>query len=55
MRNAILREALHEISEDTKLVRLATITTFIHSLLFILYILYVIISLGEKKGAKTGI
>lgn len=53
MRNTLLREALHEISEDTKLVRLATITTFIHSLLFILYILYVLVTLWEIKWAKT--
>ena len=49
----ILRQSLLEISEDTKLVRLATITTFVHSLLFIVYILYVIITLSEEVWADT--
>lgn len=55
MRNKILRDALHDISEDPKLVRLATVTTFIHSLLFILYILYVVVSLGETMWAKSDV
>lgn len=36
----ILKESFQEISHDTKLIRLATITTFIHSLIFVLYISY---------------
>lgn len=36
----ILRESFQEISHDTKFIRLATITTFIHSLFFVLYISY---------------
>ena len=55
MRNKILRQSLFDISEDTKLVRLATITTFIHSLLFITYILYVIVTLSEQVWADTGL
>jgi len=55
MRNKILRHSLSDISEDTKLVRLATITTFIHSLLFITYILYVIVTLSEQVWADTGL
>ena len=36
----ILREAFEEISQDTKFIRLATITTFVHSVIFLLYIVY---------------
>lgn len=43
--DTILKDAILEISDDTKLVRLATITTFLHSLLFILYIIYLTSSL----------
>ncbi len=40
MRNKLLVEAFEEISHDTKFIRLATITTFVHSLFFLLYIVY---------------
>lgn len=35
-------------SEDTKLIRLATLTTFVHSVGFLLYILYLIISITQR-------
>ena len=38
--DTILKDAIIEISDDTKFIRLATVTTFLHSLLFILYIIY---------------
>lgn len=49
MKNPILREALNAISEDPKIIRLATITTFIHSLLFIWYLIYLIVSLSTTN------
>lgn len=41
-RNLVLKESIAAISDDTKFIRLATITTFIHSLLFILYLIYLL-------------
>jgi hypothetical protein len=38
----ILKYSLVEIGQDTKLIRLATLTTFVHSLLFILYLIYLV-------------
>ncbi len=40
MHKNILNEAYHEILEDTKLVKLATITTICHSLIFVCYCFY---------------
>ncbi len=39
-KNKILHYAYEKISQDTKLIRLATVTTFIHSLIFIFIIMY---------------
>lgn len=50
MKHPILRSSIHEISEDTKFIRLATVTTFVHSLLFVLYLIYLgfsIVSLAQ--------
>lgn len=40
MEKTILQSAFEEISQDTKLIRLATVTTFVHSVFFLLYIVY---------------
>ncbi|MEF2175045.1 MAG: hypothetical protein V3575_01130 [Candidatus Absconditabacteria bacterium] len=40
MKNKILGEAYKEISNDNKLIRLATLTTIFHSLILVLYILF---------------
>lgn len=40
MRNEILLKSYQNLIEDNKLIRLATITTIIHSIMFVLYILY---------------
>ncbi len=45
---SILKDAMVEIGDDTKLIRLATITTFVHSLLFIIYIVYVLFTINQK-------
>lgn len=39
-KNKILQYAYEQVSQDNKLIRLATITTFIHSLIFVFYIIY---------------
>ncbi len=49
-RRTILKEAISSVSDDTKLVRLATITTFIHSLLFILYLIYLSFTLAARAS-----
>lgn len=40
MNEEILIKSYHDMIEDNKLIRLATITTIIHSIIFVLYILY---------------
>ena len=42
MRRTIIKESISYLTEDTKFIRLATMTMFIHSLLFTLYLLYLI-------------
>lgn len=49
----ILKESITAIWDDTKLIRLATITTFIHSLLFILYLIYLLITLSAAMWWDT--
>ena len=44
----ILKNSILAIGEDTKLIRLATLTTFIHSLLFIIYLAYIVITLEKS-------
>ena len=51
--NTILKDAIIEISDDTKFIRLATVTTFLHSLLFILYIIYLTASLVSQFHASA--
>jgi len=46
----ILRQSMIELGDNTKLIRLATITTFIHSLLFIVYMLYLLFNLSQKNS-----
>ena len=40
IRTRILKSSLNQIANDTKFIRLATITSFVHSLLFLIYIVY---------------
>ena len=54
MKDTILRSAMYELSDDTKFIRLATITTFIHSLLFLIYLVYLFSSVISKmQGGKN--
>ena len=55
MRKRILRESIGAIADDPKIIRLATITTFVHSLLFILYSLYVAFSLTAETRDPDGL
>ena len=43
IKNKILIEAYHDVLNDTKLIKLATLTTIFHSLVFTIYIIYQII------------
>lgn len=51
--DTILKDAILEISDDTKFIRLATVTTFLHSLLFIFYIIYITSSLISQTHATS--
>ena len=53
MKKAILKAAMTEISDDTKFIRLATITTFVHSLLFILYLIYLTFSIAALAQGSS--
>lgn len=56
MRHEILKETITYLSEHTKFIRIATITTFIHSLLFTIYLLYLIVRYGaERFGEESPI
>jgi len=46
---------MNDLSDNTKLVRLATITTFIHSLLFIVYLIYILFTINQKNTWSSGI
>ena len=50
LRKKILREVAELLSEDTKFVRLATVTTFIHALVFTFWMIwrYVAVADGES-------
>lgn len=48
MLNKILKEAYHHIAEDTQLIRLVTITTFIHSIVAVLIVIYRLISFANS-------
>jgi hypothetical protein len=42
MKDTILAHAAHEVAEDPKLIRIATITSFIHSVITFLYLTYIV-------------
>jgi|GEM_PF-2589871 len=43
--NGIVAQAYDHVADDTKFIRLTTITTFIHSMVFLIYIMYTAYSL----------
>lgn len=55
MKDSILAHAAHEVTEDPKLIRLATITSFIHSIITFLYLIYIISNFiaTVSKGDNT--
>lgn len=50
MQDSILRQAYEEITEDNKLILLATITSFFHSIIFVAYLLYQSYSVMTKAN-----
>ncbi len=50
MKDSILVHAAHEVAEDPKLIRIATITSFIHSVLTFLYLTYIVSSFISTVG-----
>ena len=46
MKDSLLAHAAHEVAEDPKLIRIATITSFIHSVLTFLYLTYIASYIG---------
>ncbi len=48
MKDEILRSAVTQVGDDTKFVRLATATKFVHSLLFTLYLIYLVVTISSK-------
>jgi hypothetical protein len=42
MKDSLLAQAAHEVAEDPKIIRIATITSFVHSLLLFLYLMYTV-------------
>ena len=40
MQDTIIQESAEILGEDTKFIRLATITTFVHSVVFVIVILF---------------
>jgi hypothetical protein len=42
MKDSLLAHAAHEVAEDPKLIRIATITSFIHSIITFLYLTYIV-------------
>ncbi len=54
MKDEILRSAVTQVGDDTKFVRLATATKFVHSLLFTLYLIYLVVTISSKaQGSKN--
>ncbi len=51
----ILKQSMIELGDHTKLIRLATVTTFIHSLLFIIYMVYLLYNISQKNNSNSGI
>lgn len=51
--NTIVAEAYDHVMDDTKFIRLTTITTFIHSMIFLVYIMYgVYFVVIERQGKE---
>lgn len=51
--DSIVAKAYDHITEDTKFIRLTTITSFIHSMVFLIYIIYsVFFVVVEKQGSN---
>lgn len=51
--NSVVAHAYEHIAEDTKFIRLTTITTFIHSMIFLVYVMYsVYFVVVERKGGE---
>jgi hypothetical protein len=50
MKDSILNLAAHEVAEDPKLIRIATITSFIHSVLTFLYLSYIVSNFIASVG-----
>jgi hypothetical protein len=50
MKDSILNLAAHEVVEDPKLIRIATITSFIHSVLTFLYLSYIVSNFIASVG-----
>lgn len=50
---SIVARAYDHIADDTKFIRLTTITSFIHSMVFLLYIMYaVFFVIVERQGSN---
>ena len=47
--NSIVAAAYDNITDDTKFIRLTTITTFIHSMIFLVYIMYAVYSIVLQR------
>ncbi len=50
MQNTIIQDAAETIGEDTKFIRLATITTFVHSVVFVIVILFNVYTFVSNTG-----
>lgn len=52
-RNSVVADAYDHISDDTKFIRLTTLTTFIHSMIFLVYIMYAVYFVViERQGGE---
>ena len=51
--DSVIAQAYEHVADDTKFIRLTTVTTFIHSMVFLLYIMYSIsFVVIEKQGGN---
>ncbi|UFX83436.1 hypothetical protein [Candidatus Absconditicoccus praedator] len=53
MPNPILLESYNKISEDNKLIRLATVTTIIYSIIFVVYVIYQLYYIVSEGAAQA--
>lgn len=53
MPNPILLESYNKISEDNKLIRLATVTTIIYSIIFVVYVIYQLYYIVSEWAAQA--